>query len=825
MHRRTGGNPFFVEQTARLPDTAGPVAAGVRDAVERRLALLPTATVDLLRAAAVLGHEFEHDLLVAIAPTPDAGSWLEPALTTRLVAPTGPDRWAFTHDLVRERLAATLPDDDRRALHAAVVRALAARPGPPAPAATVAHHARLAVPRLPAADAVGHLLTAARDAGARQAAEEAVRHYRAALSLDDGGSAHVRLELATQLDQAGELDAAREACATVVAESRASGDAELLARAALGLHRLGNPGGEPGAEIALMDEARAGLARRPGAAPALTARVLAAAGMARTHQAVDADTALELSTQAVALARDHDDEALGWCLLAHHDAIWEPGSARARIAVLDELTAAARRARDRELEALSSFLRTVALLELGSPAFRTEFATFEALTARGRLPRHRYLALSRQGSLATLTGRFDDARVAIDDALAFGERVGEVDRMRVWRDQTWALELLRGHVSAAEEVARTSTPGDPYVGFLEGLTAAHRGDTGVALRRLADVERLARGLPRWFAPMWLVFQAQLAAATKDDELCARARTAIAPLAGGWAVLFGAGVVWGPMSLWAAIVDAAQERWDEAVTGFTAAVEDAELLDAGPWAVLGRAHLAEALLARGGAGDAEAAASALDRAVREAERLGMAAAVARFTHLGAEAERSAAAGPDNAFRFDGQVWTLRFAGRTVHVRDAKGLHDLRTLLGRPGTDVPAAELLDPTGDAALARSRALGADPVLDDRARSAYRARLQSLDGMIREALGRQDDRRAAALDREREALIDELRSATGLAGRGRRLGDVTERARQAVTARIRDSMRRLRDVHPELAEHLDTAVVTGASCSYRPPSPTPWSR
>lgn len=61
VHRRTGGNPFFVEQTARLWHSGSPVSTippGVREAVRQRLSLLPDAVVSLLTAAAVLGREF-----------------------------------------------------------------------------------------------------------------------------------------------------------------------------------------------------------------------------------------------------------------------------------------------------------------------------------------------------------------------------------------------------------------------------------------------------------------------------------------------------------------------------------------------------------------------------------------------------------------------------------------------------------------------------------------------------------------------------------------------------------------------------------------------
>ena len=826
VHRRTGGNPFFVEQTALL-DPGARVATGVREAVDQRLSMLPPGVVDVLGCASVIGHEFDAGLLAAVAHTPDGAmdELLAPPLATHLVVPQRGNRYAFAHDLVRECLYAALPDARRRELHAAVIRSLAVLPGAAAAPAIVAHHARLAVPALPEEEAVELLLVAARDADGRRAAEEAVRHLRAALALlpDDGcrRRAGVLLELGDQLDRAGELEAARSVFAEVAATGRARGDAGLVARAALGRQRLGNPDSGSRREIDCMDEARRLLDADPARDPALMARVLAAASMARTHQALEEDVAAELSTQAVALARSHSDsETLGWCLLARHDSVWEPGTAAARTAVLDELTAAARRASDRDLEALASFLRSLALLEQGRPDAVDEFAAFTTLTEQTRLPRHRYLALSRSGTIETLTGRFEEARAAIDDALALGEHVGEVDRQPMWRDQTWALHLLRGDVASALTTAR-STPGDPFVTVLEGLTAAHRGDVDRALIRREEITGLLDGLPRRFTSMRLVFDAQLAAATGDPGLCARARTALAPVVRGWAVFSGGGVVWGPMALWAAAVSAAEQRWDEAVDGCTAAIEAADRLGARPWAVLASAHLAAALSGRQALGDAGRAAHVLAAARREAEELGMAAALEPFADRTSVEEQRI---DSNVFQFDGQVWTLRFAGRTVHVRDAKGLHDLRILLARPGVDVAAADLLNPSGDPNVAARRWLGADPVIDERARTAYRDRLRALDADIRNALDSGADRRAAALDQERAALLEELRCAGGLGGRTRRFGDDTERARQAVTARIRDTLKRLRSTHPELADHLTVSVSTGTHCRYRPESPVSWT-
>jgi hypothetical protein len=177
-----------------------------------------------------------------------------------------------------------------------------------------------------------------------------------------------------------------------------------------------------------------------------------------------------------------------------------------------------------------------------------------------------------------------------------------------------------------------------------------------------------------------------------------------------------------------------------------------------------------------------------------------------------------------FRRDGALWTLEFAGKAVRMRDAKGLRDLAALLAVPGQPVHAAELVAASGggEAGLASLR-LGADQVLDERARRQLRARLSDLEEEIDEAERWADPERAARARDERDALLHELTAAAGLGGRARRLGDQGERARKAVTARIRDVIARLEGIHPALGAHLRASVTTGTFCAYSPASPTEW--
>jgi len=826
--RRTGGNPFFVQQTVLLRDAgvpAGTISPGVRDAVERRLAAVAGDTASLLRVAAVLGTSFDLDLLAAAAGVTAGAAQkaLDRAAVAGLVgrgALSG--SFHFVHDLVRETLADTLGADATRQAHAAVLRAIEASPELAARTlpAQVAHHANLAVPEVPPAAALVHVLAAARDASARLAAEEAAGHLARALTLLPAGSGRQRLQLHLALgaeqQRAGDLAGARSSFEAVVADARAAGDAESLARAALGLHDLGHHlyHGDPQG-LALVDQAYRALG---DAHDGLRARLLAAASRVGAHS-LGADRAEdeELSARAVDLARRcGDDEALGFALLARHDAIWTAGTAAARADLASEMSEVARRSGDRELALQAALLRVVALLEQGDPRALHDHAAFVAMAERAGLPRWRWLALTRQGTMAMLAGRFAEARRCIDEGLALADRLGEVDGESVWADQSWELGRLQGRGAVdATLLAGLRERGDPHAVILEAGSLVDRGDAAGALRLLPELERLGEHWPRWAWMVWLASRAEVVALSDDPERCAALRAEIEPHRESWAVLAGGVLVRGPMAHWLALLDAAGARWDDAVSGFATAARSAEALGSRTWSVLARLGEASARLGRAGAGDAAAAGELLDGVVAEATALGMGAALERARRLRPQ-DSAGGEAPPCAVRCDGEVWTLAFAGRVAALPDAKGLRDLHTLLARPRLDVSATEL--------LGAAPALGADPVLDDSARADFRRRLAELDAAVDRALAGGEEATAAALERERQDLLDELRRATGLGGRARRLGDDAERARKTVTARIRDSLRRIDARHPELAMHLRSTVTTGTWCRYQPREDVPWA-
>ena len=107
--------------------------------------------------------------------------------------------------------------------------------------------------------------------------------------------------------------------------------------------------------------------------------------------------------------------------------------------------------------------------------------------------------------------------------------------------------------------------------------------------------------------------------------------------------------------------------------------------------------------------------------------------------------------------------------------------------------------------------------MLDARARTAYRHRVEQLRAEADEALaaGRLDS--AEAKQAELDALVAQLARAFGLGGRERRAASAAERARLNVTRPLRAAIAKLADAMPGAGGVLDRRVRTGLYCAYEP--------
>jgi DNA-binding SARP family transcriptional activator len=659
IREETRGNPFFVKQLVRHLEEAGggadlavgegpAVPAGVRDVIARRIARLPDQAGEVLRVAALIGRDFDYELLARVVDLPEEQllDVLDAAVRGALLAevPSAPGRYSFAHALVRSALESELTATRRARLHCRIGEAIEQlhRDRLDPWLDELARHFAAAVPQ-EVDRAVDYAVRAAAQASARTAYDETARLLARAVALrrsddpvDHAELARLEIALATAEADAGRWETARAGFARAADVARATGAGALFARAALG--HCGQTWEQYGREdtesVALLEEA---LERLSDGDSPLRSQALARLAVLLFHDhSAPHERILSLADEAVAIARRLDDaEALIVALTAAQHARWRPGMAPDRLAVADELIELA--------EARGAF----------------------AAAAEG----HMWSA----GALLELC-RLDEAEVHLGRFAEIAERSRQFQAL-VHRDAMRAMRaLLEGDyergAKAADEAAERGQSSQADGGTLMPLVLQYQGAQKIAILNERDelgaltpfCERMVRemrGLPGWRAPLaWSYLQggdprrarAELedlsadgfAAIPRDINflptlamvshaigqigdaaaLAARAEPLLEPFRELW-VMFGVvGLTLGPVAYSLGLLQLAQDRPDDAVATFELALERSTRMRARPYVARSRAGLAEALRRRGGPGDAERAEEPAELAAADARELGM-----------------------------------------------------------------------------------------------------------------------------------------------------------------------------------------------------------
>ncbi len=227
---RTGGNPFYVRESARLLHGEGALIAlsdvpdGVRDVLRRRLARLPESGVSVLRLAAVAGRESSVDVLVKAADTDEDGvlDALDAGVIAGLLDEPGPGRVRFVHALVRDTL---ITDVSRLRITRMHARIAAALEGTGDVAALAHHYARAGSPK-----AVGYCVRAAELAEARYAHDVAATLLTDAVTHCNDPDERVDLygRLLRAQVRAGDVAAARQTRERAVTYAESLGREDLM---------------------------------------------------------------------------------------------------------------------------------------------------------------------------------------------------------------------------------------------------------------------------------------------------------------------------------------------------------------------------------------------------------------------------------------------------------------------------------------------------------------------------------------------------------------------------------------------------------------------
>jgi hypothetical protein len=796
IHRRTGGHPFFVREVALLTDDVDGnvehIPPAVRDVIERRIGRLPGPTREVLQVAAVVGTELVSDVVAralgmsALAVEAAARDAIEAGVLT----PLG-EGLRFTHDLLRETILDRLEAPRRAVLHRAIGSALEerlTRAGEVAPAKLARHFVAAIALDGPDRAVRWALAAAAADCDAL-AFREAAGHLRrlraaiadAAVDLADDrlfdvliAEADALARAGSNLDARGLLRAAREVAIR-------ANEPDKAALVALATAQLGARFATRRDEI--LAELEAALRGVSGTDPAREAQLTAALARELQHSVPeDRPRAGPLSERALELGRRAGDPAtLAACLLARHDVLWTPGAEDERAEIAREIVAVARAVGDHERHAEGLLLLANALLERGSPAFETALDACLVVLDRLTQPRHRYVAETRRACVALLRGRLDEAAERVETAAALGDRIREPDTGNVRMSQR--LELVRAQAQPEELRAFATDAVGHWTGapiHAHAVAAgffARAGDLEDARHHVATVVDLGT----WRADrsyLWSVFVRELAraaAALDDRPLCRQLLDDLRPLAHSCGV-------------------------NGAVVAFAGS----------------HAHTAGLLAAA--LDQPDTSCQLLEQASRTYQRLGapgwLAEVRRELTATQSLAEEPPAAA---SMRRRGAVWHITFKGASATVPNSKGLVDIARLVAAPRTDVHVLNLID-------AADRSGAAGTLTDRQALDAYRKRLADIDSEADEAQRYHDDARVAHLEGERRALLDELGRVRDVHGRARQFANhPAERARKAVAARVRDAIRKLEPLLPDLADHLARCIVTGTYCRYRQDDTTIW--
>ena len=510
----------------------------------------------------------------------------------------------------------------------------------------------------------------------------------------------------------------------------------------------------------------------------LRARV--AAGLARSWvYGNDAKRAAPFASEAVQLATSLGDPAvLADALDAQLASCWGPDDLAERLHISAQLSDVAAHVDDPRTRLDAVLWRlTTALETLDVVGVQRQLAALDVLAAETGSSNAVFFATSRRAMYTLLIGDFERSRELMSAADAIGFEAGIPDAYAVQQTllgelarHTGDIEALRGCAEVFEahaiEHGIQSLLAETSVLWLEA------GDTARAERLVKQA--VASGLdsvPRDVD--WMLTVAKIVDAASGCGLIDVAREGMelmAPYAGRTVLNAGAVVCHGVVEdyLYQAAALVGDPRADDWRAAAAAAYQR---LDAPWW----------------------------------------------LRRVAVERRPPVASADELSFRpvAGGAVWSIGPVGGERLVPDMKGLQYLRTLLQRPGVDVPALDLVAMvTGSGATVEQAAV---EDVDVEALRSYRQRLRHIDSELDEATEWADEGRTQLLQNERDALLAEIGRATGLSGRPRATGGSGERARVAVRKAIDAALKRIEADDPVTARSLRTTVRTGATCRYDP--------
>lgn len=336
--------------------------------------------------------------------------------------------------------------------------------------------------------------------------QKAAIHFERALEALDvlergsgraaGGEQRERGELLVALARArwagGSMDDARRAFLDAAAVGRAAGDADILARAALGF--AGRTDVTLGVHVEAVELLQEALAALPEEDSALRSELLARLAT-ESYYAGDPDRNRELAQMAVDMAeRSGDAAVLAYDLTALHFVMQLPEVPPAeRLPIDDRIFELIAKDPASDVLALALHQRALDLLELGDGSgFRRTLERLRAVSAALEQPFFAWAHSLLEGTCLLVSGDVQGAEDAAHRTLDLGQRIGTPNAVPAFAAQLFGVRRAQGRlaelVPVMDEIAES---GEALPIFLVGRAA---------VRAAAGPERDARAaIDRAFA--------------------------------------------------------------------------------------------------------------------------------------------------------------------------------------------------------------------------------------------------------------------------------------------------------------------------------------
>jgi class 3 adenylate cyclase/tetratricopeptide (TPR) repeat protein len=649
--RETAGNPFFAGELLRHLIESGAIlrqedgrwhVAGdlaelglpqsVREVIGRRVERLGPDARTALSAAAVIGRDFDLDLLLAVVELPEKRllDLLDEAVAASLLkeSPERAGRFTFTHALVEHALYEDLGRTRRARLHRLVAEALEEQCGdePGERLGELAGHWAAAVVSSNSTKAIHYARRAAERALEQLAPDEAVRWYRQALELDDQSPDNDRFERCELLIGLGEAQRQsgnpefRETLLDATQLAQELNDADRLYRAVLANSRGWT------SQVGAVDSER--VQALEAAAEALPdddprrAQMLALLGQ-ELHYSGDPPRCRRLAAEAVEIARAAGDPvALANTLFIACWAIWVPDMLQERRRLTDELLELAQRLNDPWLSFWAASRQWEVGIEAGDRSqAESALLTMRTLAASVPQPSFVWLRLLDEFAWAFTQGDLPSSEQWAMRAFEAASASGEPDAAMFFGVQLLTVRFQqRRSGEFVDQVVQFAGEPDCLAGWraAAALCLIENGREAEA-RELALAEDF-RSVPwdaAWSAALFM--WAQVCARLDLGDRAGQLYELLAPFSGQLAS--GGSLVYGTIAWALGTLAATQERYEQAGAHFATAVEIEERLGAPLF--LARTHVswARALIARGRPENLDRAQCMLEQAGETAERLG------------------------------------------------------------------------------------------------------------------------------------------------------------------------------------------------------------